>query len=107
MSEQDWQAGFAKSLGVFLNGDAIPTPNERGERVVDKSFYVMFNAHHEALSLHAARMRSGGRGWSEMLNTSDSDEQMAEEQSGSEITAASEFTVEAWSTRSPPTAGLT
>ena len=42
--------GFAKSLGVFLNGDAIPTPNERGERVVDDSFYVMFNAHHEALT---------------------------------------------------------
>ena len=97
MSEQDWQAGFAKSLGVFLNGDAIPSPNERGERVVDKSFYVMFNAHHEALSFTLPDAKWGTR-WSEMLNTSDSDEQMAEEQSGSEITAASEFTVEAWST---------
>ena len=28
---------------------AIPTPNERGEPVVDDSFYVMFNAHHEPL----------------------------------------------------------
>ena len=37
MSEQDWQAGFAKSLGVFLNGDAIPTSDERGERVRDES----------------------------------------------------------------------
>ena len=37
MSEEDWRAGFAKSLGVFLNGDAIPTPNERGERVVDRA----------------------------------------------------------------------
>ena len=25
MSDEDWQAGFAKSLGVFLNGSAIPT----------------------------------------------------------------------------------
>ena len=47
MSDQDWQAGFAKSLGVFLNGDAIPTPDEHGRRVVDDSFYVMFNAHSE------------------------------------------------------------
>ena len=54
MSEEDWQAGFAKSLGVFLNGDAIPTANERGERVVDDSFYVMFNAHHEPLDVPAA-----------------------------------------------------
>jgi isoamylase len=41
--------GFAKSLGVFLNGRAIPTPDERGERIYDESFYVIFNAHHEAL----------------------------------------------------------
>ena len=47
MSEEDWQAGFAKSLGVFLNGRGIPTPNERGEQVVDDSFYMMFNASHE------------------------------------------------------------
>ena len=59
MSEEDWQAGFAKSLGVFLNGDAIPTPNERGEPVRDDSFYVMFNAHHEPLDVQAARKRSG------------------------------------------------
>src|SRR4029079_14298566 len=25
MSDEDWQAGLAKSLGVFLNGDAIQT----------------------------------------------------------------------------------
>ena len=26
MSEADWQQGFVNSLGVFLNGEAIPTP---------------------------------------------------------------------------------
>jgi isoamylase len=97
MSEQDWQAGFAKSLGVFLNGDAIPSPNERGERVVDKSFYVMFNAHHEALSFTLPDAKWGAR-WSETLNTSDGDEQMSDEQPGREITAASEVKVDAWST---------
>src|SRR5262249_36190623 len=30
MSDEDWRAGFAKSMGVFLNGGAIPTTNERG-----------------------------------------------------------------------------
>ena len=59
MSDADWQAGFAKSLGVFLNGDAIPTPNERGERVVDDSFYIMFNAHHAALEFRLAAQGLG------------------------------------------------
>ena len=63
MSEEDWRAGFAKSLGVFLNGDAIPTPNERGERVVDGSFYVMFNAHHEPLDFTLPEAKWGTR-WS-------------------------------------------
>src|SRR6266446_9299336 len=35
MSEEDWQVGFAKSLGVFLNGASIQLPGEHGERVKD------------------------------------------------------------------------
>ena len=49
MTEADWNEGFAKSLGVFLNGDALPDPDERGGRIVDDSFLLMFNAHHELL----------------------------------------------------------
>jgi isoamylase len=47
MSEEDWQKGYAKSLGVFLNGKAIPSQNPKGEPVTDDSFYLFFNAHHE------------------------------------------------------------
>jgi glycogen operon protein len=49
MSEEDWKAGFAKSLGVFLNGDAIASTDMYGDRVTDDSFYFIFNAHHEPL----------------------------------------------------------
>ena len=59
MSDEDWAAGFAKSLGVFLNGKAIPSRGPRGERIVDDSFYVIFNAHHEPLTVHPARARPG------------------------------------------------
>jgi isoamylase len=44
MIGEDWDAGFAKSLAVFLNGDAIAEPDERGERIHDDSFLLMFNA---------------------------------------------------------------
>ena len=49
MTDEDWQNGFARTVGVFLNGKAIPTPDQRGEPVVDDSFYILFNAHYEAL----------------------------------------------------------
>jgi glycogen operon protein len=44
MSEADWATGFAKSVGVFLNGDAIGYPDKRGQAVVDDSFLLLFNA---------------------------------------------------------------
>src|SRR5205085_1563812 len=33
MGDEDWNSGFAKSIAIFLNGQAIPDPDERGERV--------------------------------------------------------------------------
>jgi glycogen operon protein len=97
MSDEDWQAGFAKSLGVFLNGDAIPTPNERGERIVDDSFYVMFNAHHEAVTFTLPEEKWGLR-WVEMLNTHELAEQKSEEQAEQARAAGAEVNVESWST---------
>jgi isoamylase len=44
MTDEDWAAGFAKSLIVFLNGDAISEPDQRGERITDDSFLLLFNA---------------------------------------------------------------
>jgi glycogen operon protein len=70
MSEADWGTGYAKSLGVFLNGGAIPSPNERGERITDASFYIMFNAHHESLEFRLPEQRWGAN-WVEVLNTGD------------------------------------
>ncbi len=70
MSESDWQQGFAKSLGVFLNGEGIPTLNTRGERVVDDSFYVLFNAYYEALDFVLPNGAWGNR-WTVVLDTND------------------------------------
>ena len=44
MSDNDWDNGYAKSLGVLLNGSAISTPDAFGGRVVDDSFLLLFNA---------------------------------------------------------------
>jgi isoamylase len=51
MAEEDWGQGYAKSLGIFLNGATIPNPNPRGGAVTDNNFYIIFNAHHESLNL--------------------------------------------------------
>jgi isoamylase len=44
MTEDDWETGFAKSIGVFLNGESITTTDAYGGRIVDDSFFLVFNA---------------------------------------------------------------
>jgi isoamylase len=49
MTDEDWDVGYARSLGVFLNGRAIQMHDERGRPVVDDSYILLFNAHVEAV----------------------------------------------------------
>ena len=48
MEPAHWNESSANVLGVYLNGEGIITPGPRGERLFDDSFYIVFNAHHEA-----------------------------------------------------------
>ncbi|WP_088891565.1 glycogen debranching protein GlgX [Leptolyngbya ohadii] len=52
MTEEQWHDGFAKAIGIFLNGQEILTPGAFGERIVDDSFLVFFNAHYEPLDFY-------------------------------------------------------
>ena len=70
MTEEDWQTGHAKSMAVFLNGEAIPTPDPRGERIIDDSFLVVFNAHHEELTFTCPG-EAIGKSWVNVLSTDD------------------------------------
>jgi isoamylase len=45
MTDEDWDVGYARSLGMFLNGSGIPGHDERGTPVTDDSFILLFNAH--------------------------------------------------------------
>lgn len=49
MAQDDWQEAQANALVVFLNGSAISEPGDRGERIADDSFLLMFNAWYEPL----------------------------------------------------------
>ena len=61
-------AGFVKSLTVFLNGRAISEPDRRGERVADDSFLLVFNASEEDLQFTVPARRYGPR-WCKVLDT--------------------------------------
>ncbi|MEP0801774.1 glycogen debranching protein GlgX [Funiculus sociatus] len=49
MTEEQWQIGFSKAIGVFLNGEEIPRVGPQGQRIIDESFLLFFNAHWEII----------------------------------------------------------
>jgi glycogen operon protein len=69
MSNQDWDVGFAKSVAILLNGDAIPTKNNRGGPIRDLTYYLIFNGHYERLDFRLPPAAYGKR-WRHILDTS-------------------------------------
>jgi glycogen operon protein len=49
MKPEDWDAGFGRSIGMFMNGNGIRGMDTRGQRVIDDSFLLLFNAHDEPM----------------------------------------------------------
>jgi isoamylase len=55
---------------VFLNGEALPEPDARGERVVDDSFLLCFNAHDHEVDF-VIPSDEYGKEWTAELDTTD------------------------------------
>ena len=70
MTEEKWNQDFAKALGVFLNGRGVHARGPKGEVIIDDSFYVIFNAHHEPISFKLPPKKYGSQ-WNKVLDTSE------------------------------------
>jgi isoamylase len=90
MTQQDWDAGYAQSLAVFLNGEAISEPDPRGGRIIDAKFLLLFNAHREALTFTLPEA-SLAAGWQVVIDTTTA--RVPEEGSGSVLMPKTEVEV--------------
>lgn len=48
-SEESWDSGWSKSLGVMLNGKTLNVMDDNGDPVEDDSFLILVNASHEGV----------------------------------------------------------
>jgi glycogen operon protein len=50
MSQEDWDAFYAKTIMLYLDGSKIDDYDENGDPLTDDSFLIVFNGHYEEMS---------------------------------------------------------
>jgi isoamylase len=68
MTEEDWNNGLTRCLGLRLGGDTIEDVDDQGERIVDDTFLILLNAYWEPLPFVLPAHRRGVR-WEPELDT--------------------------------------
>jgi len=51
MAPEDWEAGFGRTLGMYLNGRGIHGVDARGQQLADVGFLVYYSAHDQPVPL--------------------------------------------------------
>ena len=74
MTASDWGVGYAKTLGAFLNGRAIPERDHSDAQIVDDSFFLIFNSYNEAMEFRLPS-RNFARGWTIVVDTTNTPQQ--------------------------------
>ncbi len=70
MNDQDWNSGHTQTLAIYLNGRGIPDSDNVGRPVVDSSFLLLINSHHQQ---HGFTLpdETYGKSWQAALDTAD------------------------------------
>jgi isoamylase len=69
MSEDEWRDASVRCLGMFLSGQGLDENDERGRKLSDENFFMLFNAHHEDVPFTLPAFRPGAR-WGAWMDTS-------------------------------------
>lgn len=68
MQPEDWDSGFGRTVGIFLNGRGIRERDKWGEEITDRHFVVLFNAGDEPVDFKIPAPRYGPE-WDVMVDT--------------------------------------
>jgi glycogen operon protein len=70
MTDESWNAGFVRCLGVRLEGNAIDEVDERGHPIVGDTLLVLLNGHHDRIDFTLPEEDESDR-WMRLVDTSD------------------------------------
>jgi isoamylase len=70
MTEEAWNTGYARCLGVRWAGDLIGETDENGVPIVGDTILLLMNAHHDAIPFTLPALKDGQQ-WERLLNTAE------------------------------------
>jgi len=70
MTDAEWELDHARSMAVYLAGDAVLDTDRRGHPLHDDNFLLLLNAHHDTLPFTLPTVHPGAT-WQMMLDTAD------------------------------------
>jgi len=70
MTDEDWSKGYVRCLGVRLAGHAIDDKDPKGRLLLDETFLMLLNAHHEPRPFTLPAHKRGVR-WQPVFDTAD------------------------------------
>jgi glycogen operon protein len=68
MKGHNWEKDFARSIGIYFHGEGIQSKGPMGEDILDNHFFIIFNAHYEALDYKLPK-EEYGKSWKKVLDT--------------------------------------
>ena len=70
MTDEEWDAGWVRTVGIRLGGEALDEMDADGNLVTDDTFLLLLNAHHDALPFVLTASRAEHE-WELVLDTTD------------------------------------
>jgi glycogen operon protein len=68
MKHEEWNSGWVRCIGLFLNGRTLADVNAVGDEIVDDSFFLLLNPSNEEISFTLPAPRKG-YAWEAVLDT--------------------------------------
>jgi isoamylase len=70
MAGDDWGNDFGRAVALFVNGEGIRERGQYGQRHVDSSFLLFFNAHDAPIEFHTPPTEYGEK-WEKVIETAE------------------------------------
>ncbi len=68
MKQQEWNASFAKTIMLYIDGSKITERDSDGVEIIDDSFLIIFDGHYEEMEFKLPRLDSISK-WELILDT--------------------------------------